>query len=78
MSNSFEEICSKILLLDKNQFHDQTKKSDVEQWDSMTHLMLISDLEQEYDLIFSDDEVTGIQSIGDIKKALGNHGITIF
>jgi acyl carrier protein len=73
----FEDIISKILLLDVTQIRDGFSRDDIEEWDSMSHLVLISDLEQAFNIILSDDEVADIKTILDVKKALFKHGIKI-
>ncbi len=73
----FEEIINKILLLELDKIKDDVSRDDVEEWDSMTHLVLISDLEQVFDIIFSDDDISNIKTIGDIKKVLEKYGIHI-
>ncbi len=76
-SMKFIEIVSKILLIDQAKIVDDLSREDLEEWDSMTHLVLVSDIEQEFDIIFSDDEVTSIVTIGDLKNSLKNHGLVI-
>jgi len=76
-SMKFIEIVSKILLIDQAKIVDDLSREDLEEWDSMTHLVLVSDIEQEFDIIFSDDEVTSILTISDLKNSLKNHGIVI-
>ena len=61
----FEDIISKILLIEKDQINDNISRESFEEWDSMTHLVLISELEQAYNFIFKDDDVTEIQTIND-------------
>ena len=73
----FEDIILKILLLEKEQMHDNVSRDDLEEWDSMTHLALVSELEQVFDIILSDDEVTEIQTIGDIKKTLAKFDVKV-
>ncbi|MHA2363834.1 MAG: acyl carrier protein [Candidatus Hodarchaeales archaeon] len=75
MNNAINDILSKILLLEKEEINDKISRTELEQWDSMTHLILISEIEQEFNLILSDDDVTGIQTIGDIYTLLIKHGI---
>ncbi|UCE12255.1 MAG: acyl carrier protein [Candidatus Heimdallarchaeota archaeon] len=80
MSNNnflFEDIISKILILEKDQINDKVSREDLEEWDSMTHLTLISELEQVFNIILTDDEVTEIQTIGDIKTTLKKYEIRI-
>lgn len=73
----FEDIIMKILLLEKEQINDEVTRDDLEEWDSMTHLALVSELEQVFDIILSDDDVTEIKTIGDIKKILSKFDIKI-
>nr|MDO8099534.1 acyl carrier protein [Candidatus Njordarchaeota archaeon] len=70
-----DDIVSKILLLEKNEIKDSISRKDVEEWDSMTHLILVSELEQAFDIVFSDDDVAEMRTIGDIKKALRKYGV---
>ncbi len=73
----FEDIVTKILLIEKDQLNDNVSRENLEEWDSMTHLALISELEQVYDIILSDDDVTEIKTIGDLKKTLNKHNIKV-
>ena len=73
----FEDIISKILLLEKDQIDDSISREDLEEWDSMTHLALVSELEQAFDIILSDDDVTEIKTIGDVKKILNKYKIKV-
>ena len=73
----FEDIISKILLLENEQIMDDISRDDLELWDSMTHLALVSELEQAFDIILSDDDVTEIKTIGDIKKTLTKFDIKV-
>lgn len=73
----FEDIILKILLLEKEQLNDNVSRDDLEEWDSMTHLALVSELEQVFDIILSDNDVTKIKTIGDIKKTLSKFDIIV-
>lgn len=73
----FEDIISKILLLENEQIKDNISRDDLELWDSMTHLALVSELEQAFDIILSDDDVTEIKTIGDIRKTLNKFNIKV-
>ena len=56
---------------------DSISRDDLEEWDSMTHLALVSELEQVFNIILSDDDVTEIKTIGDIKKTLNKFNIKV-
>ena len=77
MEEKLKEIVAKVLLVDKTNINDQTSRKDLEEWDSMAHLMLVNEIESAYEVMISDDDVTGIETVGDIKKILRKLGVAI-
>ncbi len=73
----FTEIVSKILLVDESKVADDLKRNELETWDSMNHLILISELEQNYNITFADDDIASIASIKDLKMVLKKYNVTI-
>jgi acyl carrier protein len=72
--NDFEdkllEILSKVLLLDRDKIKDDLKRKDFEPWDSMAHLVIVSEIENEFGMFFEDEEVVNLWTVGDIKRVL--------
>ncbi|MEE9540622.1 MAG: acyl carrier protein [Candidatus Thorarchaeota archaeon] len=68
--STLTEIISKVLLLDTNELTDDLKRGDYEPWDSMAHLVLISEIENEFGIFFEDDEVINIWTVADIRSLL--------
>ena len=66
------EILSKVFLLDKDKITDELRRKDFEPWDSMNHLILVSEIENEFEIFFEDEEVVELWTVGDIKKVLGS------
>ncbi len=66
------EILSKVFLLDKDKITDDLRRKDFEPWDSMNHLIIVSEIENEFEIFFEDDEVVELWTVGDIKKVLGS------
>jgi acyl carrier protein len=64
------EILSKVLLLDKDKIPDNLRRKDFEPWDSMAHLVIVSEVENEFEIFFEDEEVIELWTVGDIKKVL--------
>ncbi len=64
------EILSKVLLLDKDKITDNLRRKDFEPWDSMAHLVIVSEVENEFEIFFEDEEVIELWTVGDIKKVL--------
>ncbi len=70
-----KEILAKVLLINRNKISDEMSRNSVEGWDSMAHLMLVTEIEAAFDVAMSDDDIMEIQTVGDIKKALRKLGI---
>ena len=66
------EILSKVFLLDKDKITDDLRRKDFEPWDSMNHLIIVSEIENEFEIFFEDEEVVELWTVGDIKKVLGS------
>ncbi|NHI89875.1 MAG: acyl carrier protein [Candidatus Thorarchaeota archaeon] len=66
------DIISKVLLLDKDEITDDLRRKDFEPWDSMAHLILVSEIESEFDMFFEDEEVVELWTVGDIKRVLAS------
>ncbi|MFW9808214.1 MAG: acyl carrier protein [Candidatus Thorarchaeota archaeon] len=66
------DILSKVFLLDKDKITDDLRRKDFEPWDSMNHLILVSEIENEFEIFFEDEEVVDMWTVGDIKEILGN------
>jgi len=81
MSSSADEklkdILAKVLLLDESKISDGMSRKGVKEWDSMAHLMLVSEIESAFEVTMDDDDIMEIQTVGDIKKTLKKLGITI-
>jgi acyl carrier protein len=50
------------------------RRSDVEQWDSVNHLRLVLELEQEFGIALPDEDVLAIQSLRDAEAVLERLG----
>jgi len=72
-----KEILVKVLLVDGTKINDRMSRKDVEEWDSMAHLMLVSEIESEFEIMMSDDDITEIKTVDDIKKVLRKLDVAI-
>lgn len=71
------DILAKVLLIDRSKISDGMSRKNAEEWDSMAHLMLVSEIESAFEVTMNDDDIMEIQTVGDIKKILKKLGITI-
>jgi acyl carrier protein len=50
-----------------------TSHGDIPEWDSVAHVKLILSLEEEFDIRFTEDEISSMQTAGDILAAVESH-----
>ena len=74
---SVEEILAKVLGVEVGKINDQTGPDNTSNWDSFNGLILVTELEKNFNVKFTLDEVVKVKNVGDIKKFLKQHGIKI-
>jgi len=50
--------------------HDELSAADVSNWDSLTHIQLIVEIEKLFGIKFALGELEAMKNVGDLKKAL--------
>jgi acyl carrier protein len=72
-----EQIFDEVAEICKQTFGDpnlnitpETSAKDVENWDSMTNLILIDSLEKRFEITFSLDDIMNAANIGDLVKVI--------
>lgn len=68
-----QNIFVKLNEIFRDVFDDETIKvgetttaSDIEDWDSLTHITLISEVEDEFDIKFAMKDVIGMKNVGEM------------
>ena len=64
MNGKLVEIVAELFDLDLTGVHDALTPEDVELWDSMNHLRLVSAVEEEFQIKLSMQEIESIRSLG--------------
>ncbi|MEK7083162.1 MAG: acyl carrier protein [Patescibacteria group bacterium] len=72
-----EELIAHVLHIDASNITDATSPNDIENWDSFNGLVLVTELEKEFNVSFSLDEVVAVKNVRDIKTSLKKHGVNI-
>jgi len=70
---SVVDIAKDVFENDSIQLTEKSTAADVEEWDSLTHLSLVNELEEKYDVEFTLGEVTGSKNLGELLNALMKH-----
>lgn len=67
------EIARDVFERDDVELKETSTAADVEEWDSLAHVSLISDLEDEFEITFTLDEITNSKTLGELMDALIKH-----
>jgi len=68
----FNAIVSNIFKMKEEEVADSLTSKDIPQWDSMNYLFLIAELEKEFKVQFTMDEVMNATCLGDIRAIVEN------
>ncbi len=71
---SFNDIVSTIFKVPLTSIKEEMSSKDIPEWDSMNYLFFIAELEKEFAVSFSMDEVMNAKTLGDIKKVVDVRG----
>ena len=72
MDKQLIEIFCRVLNLNETEINSDIKIGDVPNWDSLGHLNLITSIEEEFDVYFSNESIIELNSFGKIKDFLSN------
>lgn len=64
------EIVALVLLLEPEDVRDAIRRGELDSWDSMAHLVLISEVENSFGITFEDEEIVEIYTVSDLKASL--------
>jgi acyl carrier protein len=67
-----QEICRDIFDSENLIITNEFSAKDINAWDSLNHLNLISSVEEEFNIKFDFDEITSFKNIGDIIDSVKN------
>jgi len=68
-------LISRVLNIDKNSITDLTSPENTESWDSFNALVMVSELELEFEVHFSIEEVYSVNCDKDIRDVLRRHDV---
>jgi acyl carrier protein len=67
---TFNQIVTEVFLIKEEDIKDELSSKDISNWDSMNYLLFIAELEKEFNISFSMDEVINAQCLGDLRKKI--------
>ena len=77
MSEKLYNIISKIFSVPISEINDESGPETIESWDSFNGLILVDELESNFNIKFSVSEIIDVKNVKDIKTHLTNHGVDL-
>jgi acyl carrier protein len=71
MEERLKVLVAEILNLDSDSVDGSTTRDNTETWDSLSHINLITALEQEFGVSFDVGEIEAMSSFEDVLQVLG-------
>ena len=68
-------LLTEVFHVNESDYSDTTELISFNEWDSMTHMLFITRLEETFNIQLDGDDIAGMQSIGQIKDVLRKYGI---
>ncbi len=64
------EVLASVFRLKIEEIHEDLTKSDVARWDSLTHMDMVTSLEELLGISFDMDEIFQMQDVATIKRVI--------
>ncbi len=79
MSNEekYIKIFVELFNVDEKELNSDFTFKNIEKWDSLTHMSLISMLEDEFDVFFETEDILNYGSFDNGKRILSKYGVNI-
>jgi len=77
MSKKLYEIIAKVMSVPISEINDKSGPENIDSWDSFNGLVLVDELEENFDVKFTLEEVTDVRTVEDIKRHLKSHGVNL-
>jgi acyl carrier protein len=75
MMTKLKEAFANALAISTDQVTDDLKYRGIPEWDSISHMVLISELEEEFDVEIETDDVIDMSSFQKAKEILTKYGV---
>jgi len=69
---TIKEIIARILSIEEAEIKDQTARDKTESWDSFNHLLLVSEIEKEFNIKFTIKEVEETKTFKELESLVNS------
>lgn len=73
INEKLNEIFSEVFDDESIKVNDNTTVDDIEDWDSLAHLTLVSSVEEAFSIEFNLDEISKFKNVGEMMTSIENH-----
>lgn len=73
---TLREVVARVLGIEKHKLNDESSPENIALWDSFNALMLVSELEKNFSIRFTMDQVMSVKKYKDIKDVLKKLGVS--
>ena len=70
LRQELKETIAEILGINPDSFQNDTEAADIENWDSVNNVIILSTLEEKYDVMFPDDDLFDLVSVDAIAEEI--------
>lgn len=70
IKEELQEIFREVFFDDTIELFDEMTSDDVEDWDSLSHISLISEIEKHFNIEFTTDEIMHTKNVGEFIKII--------
>ena len=72
MRDKIKNVMALVFEIEPSQIPDSASTSTIDNWDSLNHMNLVVALEEEFKILFSDEEIVEIISLEAVEKSLSS------
>jgi len=76
MEQKLKTIFASSLGIDENLVNDGLRYAEISQWDSVGHMALVANIENEFDIMIDTDDVIDMSSFAKAKEIICKYGVS--
>jgi acyl carrier protein len=77
MRDRLFQLLAKVFNMKASDIHESLTKEYIYAWDSLMQMELVTEIEREFDIQFSMDEIVSMDSVQKIIAVLATHGVDL-
>lgn len=77
MSNKLYATFARALGISEDRVDEALTYNTIPEWDSTAHMILIAELEADFDVMLDTDDIIDMSSVAEARRILSGHGVTL-